>query len=356
MDVKGADINGFLGRIRNISLLFVRNAKAHTGIFLERIILNLRGVKMEKNKEKFLILGFNALIFLLTILVFTNSIYAIEFAVGDSNESVQASYLINDANLCVENMVARGIGINRVGEILNETLQAYSAQVALEVQGRTANYKNINDKMIEVCSIKENAFKAQDELFVFNDSYSKTSTQINLSGMDKEYDDVIKSFNEERFEDTISLIDTAYDKLSELQASQTALKMFYSATTRNLKQFFEENWKSLSIGIITFTILLIIFWRAIKRYVLKHKLNNLNLRRKSIEALIKKTQIAYFKTKIMSETEFRVKINTFKEMIRSIDAKIPEIRAALIKVDAEHLFKVDKSDVNKKEGKVYKRR
>jgi len=280
------------------------------------------------------------------IVVSAGCVQSLEYSKGTTNESINTSHLIDNAGSCIDEMVSRGIGINRVGEILNETLSDYSGQVALESQGKQGNYKSIDSKISEVCAIKGTAFKAYDELIVFNESYSDATAQINLSEMNNEYNDVIKSFNEERFEDTLPLIDIAYSKLSEVQASQTTIKLFYAATTKNLKDFFMKNWKGLSIGTIAIFILLFIFWKNIRRYLLNRKLNNLSLRRKSIEGLIKRTQQAYFKTKSMSETEFRVKTNAFKDMIRSIDAKMPEIKGILAKVDAENLFneQLKKSD------------
>jgi len=255
------------------------------------------------------------------------------YQVGRSNESIQAAGLIDKAILCMDEMQNREIGLGRVNESLQEALQLYAGQVALENQGRIANYKMINEDAKEVCTIRDNALKAQDELIVFNDSYNAAKVQINLSAMDKEYSDVIKSFFEERFEDTPVLIDKAYTKLSEVQSSQTALKLFYETTTRTIKDFLIENWKSLSTGVIIAIALLIIFWKVMKRFVFNSKLKNLYVRRSSIEELIRKMQYEYFKKKSLSEAEFSVKLNAFKEMIRSIDAKIPELKDSLARID-----------------------
>jgi hypothetical protein len=271
------------------------------------------------------------LLFLLALGLFAGGVSAYE--IGRSNKSVQAAGLIDKAIICVGEMQSRGIRVTRVNESLNEALQLYAGQVALENQGRIADYKIILDDAEQVCSVSKNALKAQDELVVFNDTYTKAGLQINLSSMDNEYFNVLRSFQEERFEDTLPLIDKGYAKLSEVQASQTTLNLFYLATTRSIKSFFRENWKSLSIGVGSFVILLIIFWRVIYLFLLRAKLNNLYIRKISINELIKKMQLSYFKTKKMSEVEFSVKMKAFQDMIRDIDRQIPEVKEALAKAD-----------------------
>lgn len=282
------------------------------------------------------------------------------YQVGRSNESVQAASLLDKAISCVEEMQNRNIGVTRVNESLEEALQLYAGQVSLENQGRTVDYKIIEEDCEEVCSIRQDALKAQDELIVFNETYTKASLQINLSAMDKEYSDIIRSFQEERFEDTLPLIDKGYARLSEVQASQTTLNLFYLSTTRSLKDFFRENWKGLTIGFGSFVILLIIFWRTIRLFLLRSKLNNLYIRKKSINELIKKTQFNYFKTKKMSETEFNVKIKAFQDMIREIDRQIPEVKEELARADRSFIVperlnkpnKVEKVVRKSKRGKV----
>ena len=59
-------------------------------------------------------------------------------------------------------------------------------------------------------------------------------------------------FDEERFEETITLVDEGYKRLSEIEASQTTVRLFYSTTTKTLKTFFIENWKKLTIFINEF--------------------------------------------------------------------------------------------------------
>lgn len=303
-----------------------------------------------------------------TFFVLTSCVSGYE--VGRSNESIQAAVLIDKAIACMGEMQIRNISLNRINETINEALQFYSGQVALENRGKVGDYKLIKQYANNSCLIRDSALKAQDELSVFNETYNSAKSQINLSQMSKEYNAVIQSFDEERFEDTVSLIDVAYKKLSEVQSSQTALKLFYDTTTRSIKDFFKENWKTLSIGFIVIVILLVVFWKAFRRYLLSRKLNHLYIQKKSVEGLIKKIQFNYFETKKMSESEFSVKLSAFKEMIRNIDGQIPEVRESLARLDSQKVYGAgtavkerNKTNIARKRsvkkrvrGKVFKRR
>ena len=139
------------------------------------------------------------------------------------------------------------------------------------------------------------------------------------------------------------LINQGYQKISEIQASQTAINLFYATTSQNLKSFFQKNWLKISItgGIII--LLILVFWTTIKRTRLKARLNNLDAQKEALDSLIKNLQSRYFKTKDISETEYAVKMERFKEMIRDIDRQIPMLR--------EEMLKLNKSKQKKKTRK-----
>jgi len=77
------------------------------------------------------------------------------------------------------------------------------------------------------------------------------------------------SFDEERFEDTLELIDDGYNKISELESSQTAVNAVYSATSRTLKNFFREHGLKIAIFISIALFFLLIFWNTLKIWMRK---------------------------------------------------------------------------------------
>lgn len=273
------------------------------------------------------------------IIAVMHSAYSLE-----SNESMAARGNITSAEKCFDEMIEKNISIQRVNESLREAKQLYDAQFALEQKGSKANYKLVNEYSLELCELKETAVKAKDELMIFIETYNDAAKGANLSSMDKEYEGILKSFEEERFDETSGLISKGYTRLSEVEASQTALNLFYDNTTKSLKKFFSENWKIIGIVMVSFIFILVIFGETFRRAMIRKKISALRMKKDSILQLIKKTQGEYFTTKRMSEGEFSVKIKTFTEMIRDVDRQLPVLNEKLAKVDKDNLYKSKKAN------------
>ena len=256
-----------------------------------------------------------------------------------SNQSIQARESLDQAQRDIDIMVSKNISILRVNETYQEALQLYSAQMALEEKGRSSNYRLVIEYALEVSSTEKVALEANDELRVFKENYVIAEKSANLSAMQDDYNSIIISFNDERFEDTLTLINKGYDKISEIQSSQTAVNAVYSATSKTLKNFFIQNGLKIAIVVSVFIILLLVFWNVLTRLEMRIRLNNLIMRKKSINGLIKEMQASYFKTKKLSETEYKIKLKNYEELIRDIDRQVMVLK--------EEMFKMNKNAGNK---------
>ena len=72
---------------------------------------------------------------------------------------------------------------------------------------------------------------------------------------------------------------------------------------------------------------------------IKKEINALNVRKRTLNDLIKKLQKSYFGSKTMSETEYRVKLEKFKNMIRDVDRQIPLLNEELVKLKKDKSIK-----------------
>jgi len=272
------------------------------------------------------------LVFLIGVLclIFTGSALAI--STTPSNGSIQAKEALVQAEKDIFEMMEKNISINRVNETYQEALQLYSAQFALEEKGSKANYKLIIEYASEIGSIKENALEANDELKIFVETYQDAEKTTNLSEMQDDYNNILASFQDERFEDTPTLINQGYDRISEIQSSQTALNSFYLATSSTIKNFFRENWLRILIILSLTLFFVLIFWNNLKKLRMRMKFNHLMTQKKALNTLIQNMQKSYFKTKTLSETEYTIKLKKFKELIRDIDRQIMVLKEEMFKV------------------------
>lgn len=281
---------------------------------------------------------------LLALLIIPNTLAA-------SNESTQAKLLLGNATSAIEYMQSRNISVVRVNETFQKAVQLFDAQLALETRGGQADYKIINSYVDDIISIKENSIKAQDELKIFLESYNSVAKEVNLSEMDEEYNEVLRAYKEERFEDVAAAINEAYQSLSEAQSSQTRVKLFYEATSKNIKTFLKNNWLKILIISAIIVISLIISWKTIKRIRINRELQHLQIQRETLNNLIKQIQRDYFEKKTISETEYFSKTEKFKDMLLEIDRQVPMLKESLLRLSTEQIKSSKEKNIQKKENK-----
>ena len=73
----------------------------------------------------------------------------------------------------------------------------------------------------------------------------------------------------------------------------------------------------------------------IQKIKIRLKLKNLLRQKNTLNLLIKKLQYGYFEKKDISESEFGIKLEKFKEMIRDINRQIPLLKEQMIRLNKE---------------------
>lgn len=92
--------------------------------------------------------------------------------------------------------------------------------------------------------------------------------------------------------------------------------------------------KIVTISLVVL-LLLLIFWNALKRLKQRIELNNFIVQKKAITGLIKEIQNNYFKSKKISESEYRIKLKKFKELIRDIDRRVMLLKEEIFKMNVK---------------------
>lgn len=261
-----------------------------------------------------------------------------------TNASMAAESNLTMAQSCIDRMIDLDINITRANESFILAKQQYEAQYSLQLRAGSPKYDLVVQYSKEVCDISDSAVKAKDELTIFLESYDEAARNVNLSDMDETYNLILRSYTEERFEDTLDLIQEGYSRLSEVESSQTAGRLFYETTSRNIKKFFVDNWLKILIFVLIASLSLFLSWNALKKIFIMKKIRDLRTRKDSLNLLVKKTQSDYFRTRKMSEAEFTVKMKTFTDMMRDIDRQLPRLNEDLARAD---LKKVNKKVIRK---------
>lgn len=276
----------------------------------------------------------------LMFIIFFINLFLIPLLAGSQLNSLEVlgnqSKLSKDnlllAEECINQLKLRDIPSSRANESLEQALQIYLSQLYFERKGSSSNYNLSNKYSLEVCEISKTAFKAQDELILFNSSWQESAERFNLTSIFNIYSDIVKSFEQERFEETISLIDKGYTEISNFESSQTMINLFYENTKKSLIQFLINNWKKMAISFFIFIFIFLILKKPFLIWKLNKDLKNVELRKLSVNNLVKRSQDNYFKKKNISELEYTTKINTFGKIRRDLDKQSSIIKEKIHKL------------------------
>ncbi len=274
-------------------------------------------------------------------------ILIIQFVNAEENLTIQkqAELCLIDSRLILNELIENNFSYERVNDSLNRAQNLYDAQKVLEQKGRKVDFSLILPYCKDIKDIRNLAFEAIDAYFSLKKFYYVSITpEMNASEVDVIIAEIEDEINSERYEKVSFLVNSAYDKISEVKSSYTTLNLFYTSTARGLKNFFQKNWLSVLITIFTLLILFFIYHKAIKQRIVENKIKNLGLRRKNLQELIKKTQMDYFQYGKISEGNYNIRIRQFAEFIRDIDRQIPLLKEEIMKVGKT---KVEKDKVKR---------
>ena len=249
-----------------------------------------------------------------------------------SEQASNASAALSVAELDVKEVFDKGLSISRINESYTEAFQLYIAQVNLEEVNKKSDYDLVFEYTSKVRMIKEAELEANDELLVFLEEYSSMNNSIDLSQMQELYNNIISSFKNERYEDTLVLVSEGYIQLTQIQSSQTALNIFYDSTSSNLKRFFYNNWKSFVVALLIIFFFWLLFHNSIKKIKIKREIKSLEKRRDVIKSLMQNLQRNYFESKKISEEEYSVKMKSFSDMLLNITRQILLLKEELNKM------------------------
>ena len=252
----------------------------------------------------------------------------IPYSLAISNETAEIQNILKIAEKDMEEMINDGIAVTRYNDTLISAKKIYEAQLTLERAGGKPDYSLVYEKLDELKNIKKNAYKALDELKALELTINQTKG-IDLSPVLEIYQEAKGEFRAERYERCLELTDKAYNKISELEAWQTKVKVFYEATSRSILTFLKENWKEISITLIVIFTTIVLSYNRVMCWRINKKIESLKRRRESIEKLIAKTQREYFEKGKISETAYHIRIKKYSEMIRDINRQIPLLKEEL---------------------------
>lgn len=247
-----------------------------------------------------------------------------------SNQSLEAKDRLDASKLLISEMEKNNFSVQRPMDIYTEASEIYKAQVALEQANGTPDYTLIYKRADEISNISSQAFNLSDELNALNIRLNESD--VNTTESRALYDSAIQEFRDERYDVAEKRVSEAYDKLFELESSQSRIAAFYASVSDTFGSFLERNQVYIISGLAVFIVFLIIARKKIQTWILKKRLHHLEVKKKILFELIAKAQKEYFDKKALGEDTYKIKISKFEELVRDLDRQIPLVKEELEKV------------------------
>lgn len=250
----------------------------------------------------------------------------------------QASECLVDSQNILNELLEQGFNIERVNDSLRTAYNLYDGQLALKEKNQKYDLSSVLIYCDEIKSIRETAYVARDEFDALSKFYNESfdfEREIDIQSIENIISEIKNEIESERYEKVPPLIDKAYQEIVEVQAEQTTLKVFYENTARGLKIFFEKNWIFLSSFVFLTVVLYFVYAKTISKWIIKRKIQELELRKETLKKIIQEAQKDYFQYGKISEGTFNIKTKKLAEMIRDIDRQIPLLYEEFVKAGGE---------------------
>ncbi len=271
--------------------------------------------------------------YLLFAIVF--SILFSSLALAVSEEGIKAGEALSSAEKDMAKMAGDGLSVIRYNDTLAEARQLYGAQIALETAKGSPDYSVVYRKINGLGQLKFDAYKIYDELRALDATMNQTKG-ADLTQSNEIYGKAVDEFKSERYEESLKLIGSAYEKISESEALGTKVIAVYESTSKNILGFFLDNWKATVISLAISAIITSVMYGGLSRFLLKRSIEHLEKRKDSLKKLIAKTQKEYFEEGTISETSYGVRIKKYGELIRDLNRELPILREELAKKDVKN--------------------
>jgi len=270
------------------------------------------------------------LIIFLFLIILSNLVFALE----EQNITIEnnARICLNESKEIFKELAQENFSVQRVNDSLKEAEIFFETQDFLKEKKGKYDFSLVLPYCEDIKKIKEDAFEARDEFEALKKFYNDFLTEdMNTTIVDNLIEEIKQEIESERYEKTKPLIDEAYEEIVNIKSSHTTLNLFYKTTTRSIKDFFYENWIYIISGLLILSILFVIYKKAILKWWIKRKISRLEVRKKTIKSLIKKTQRDYFDLGKIPGGAYSIRTKKFAELIRDIDRQIPLLKGEIIK-------------------------
>lgn len=186
--------------------------------------------------------------------------------------------------------------------------------------------KVINERKAQAYEIKDLIRAAELRIKDF------AQTGLNATALFELLSNAKTEFKEERFEDSIGLLNKIEPKINEIESENTLVKTIYRVGKETTINFIKEHYIAIIITLIILIIIFLLSYNRVMVKILKRKLYDMGVEKDVLTELIKKAQSDYYSKGIIPKKTYEIKMSKYKERMQQIKEQLPVLQARLDKL------------------------
>jgi hypothetical protein len=225
-----------------------------------------------------------------------------------------------DAKLAIENsekIIQEMIESNFSVDFMNDTL------IIAKNDLLRGDYDSVLRSTAIINERRERAFNISDSLNSIKLRMDELKGEnIDTTDLNDTLRQAEREFHYENYDGAEKLIDEAFKEINDIEAKQTILKTRYETTKIVVLGFFQKNFLLVIVVFISFILGLAIFLKILNKIMMKKELENLYVEKKSIDDIIKGTQLKRYQEETLSKRTYQTTMSKHKSRTRYIENKI----------------------------------
>jgi len=244
-------------------------------------------------------------------------------------DRTEAEMALNMSIEHMRQMQEAGFHTTRINDTLADAVQMFKAQTVLEDSGGVPDYSLVTRITGDIESMKNKAFRIYDELQALEMMTGELEGED--TGLVSVIEEARTEFGDERYDESLVLIEKAYDKISEEQSLNARLSFILENAGKNIVTFLAANWLLIVLSLTVLVVFLAAFHNALSRMRIRRRIRKLEIKKDVLNDMIKQLQHEYFELGKTSEDAYRIKMKKFNEMLRDIEREKPLLNESLEK-------------------------
>ena len=243
-----------------------------------------------------------------------------------------AAAALAEANVSINRMEYAGLPTLRARDAYVAAAQWLDGQAALEEIGSKADYSFVLDSANQISTMEKTSFSIKDELDVLGIRLANATEGANLTSATALRDSARAEFVDGRFEEAKSLIEQSYSEISSAESAAIHSRTLVESTRKNIETFLRDNWQPIAAIAAALVVLLFLFQKRIRRFMLTSKYNSLLHEREVLQGMLRELQKNYFDRGTVNEMSYHIKTKKFGDLIRNINRQLPLLKEELKRI------------------------